>query len=139
MLLAICYLLTAVCLSFMMSISVFAATIEDIQILKISPVDERAVIKTPDGKMGIIKTGDLLHVTGSELRVVGEKKQKSAAGYELRVVEITKGRIVFEEKTDKGIETVIIRLEGGKQRVERIRKTGEKQPVPYAPIHEGRK
>ena len=133
MLLAICYLLTAVCLSFMISASVLAASVEDIQILKISAADERAVIKTPDGKMVIIKTGDLLHVAGSELRVAGEKKQKSAAGYELRVVEITKGRIVFEEKTNKGIEMVIIRLENRKQKVERIKKAGDKQPEIYAP------
>jgi hypothetical protein len=50
-----------------------------------------------------------------------------------KVIEIVEGRIVIEERTEKGPETVIIRFESGKQRIERIRKTGDKQPVLYAP------
>ena len=67
-------------------------------------------------------------------------------GYELRVIEITTGRVVFEEMTDEGFETVIIRVEDEdsskfgiqsskvrKQRIERIRKTVSKQPLLFKP------
>jgi hypothetical protein len=50
-----------------------------------------------------------------------------------KIVEITKGRVVIEEKTDSGPETVIIRLEDGKQRVERIKKGVDKQPLLLRP------
>jgi hypothetical protein len=109
----------------------YAQSIEDIQILKISPQDERAVIKTPDGKMQIIKIGDILRVTGE--RVAGSELKNNERKNELRVVEITKGRVVFEEKTENGKETVIIKLEDGKQRIERIQKMPDKQPVLYVP------
>ncbi len=49
-----------------------------------------------------------------------------------KVTEITEGRVVLEEKNGNEVETVIIRLEDGKQRVERIKKLGEKQPEFYA-------
>ncbi len=95
---------------------VSASSIDSIQLLKISAQDQRAVIKTPDGEMKVIKTGDVLRVTSGELRVA----------------EITAGRVVLEEKTGNETETVVIRLEDGKQRVERIRKAGEKQPQLYS-------
>jgi predicted transcriptional regulator len=95
---------------------------ESIQILRIMEKDERAVIKTADGNMRVIKVGDVIRK--GDLRVPGSG---------LRVLEIIEGRIVFEEKTDKGAETVIVRIEDGKQRVESIRKFGDKQPPLYAP------
>jgi hypothetical protein len=88
------------------------------QVLKIDGKDERAVIKTLDGKMQVIKPGDVLRVTGS----ASKKDEKS-----LRVVEIAEGRVVLQEKNGNATETVIIRLENGKQRVERVKKTPEKQ------------
>jgi hypothetical protein len=97
-------------------------TAESIQILRIMEKDERAVIKTPEGNMQVIKVGDV--IGKGDLRVPGSG---------LRVLEIIEGRIVFEERTDKGVETVIVRIEDGKQRVERIRKFGDKQAPLYAP------
>jgi hypothetical protein len=97
-------------------------TAESIQVVRIMEQDGRAVIKTPDGNTQPIKVGDL--IGKRDLRVPGSG---------LRVVEITEGRIVFEEKTDKGKETVIVRIEDGKQRIERIRKIGDKQAPLYAP------
>ena len=97
-------------------------TAESVQVVRIMEQDERAVIKTPDGNMRVIKVGDV--IGKGDLRVPGSG---------LRVVEISEGRIVFGEKTDKGVETVIVRVEDGKQRVERIRKFGDKQPPLYAP------
>jgi hypothetical protein len=72
------------------------------------------MIRLPDGRMHILKVGDLVGKNG-------------------KVTEIVEGRIVIEQKTDKGIETVIIRFENGKQKIERIRKAGDKQPVLYSP------
>lgn len=102
---------------FTVSLSVYAEAIGDIRIIKIAPQDQRAVIKTDERELKIITVGDVLHVTD----------------HELRVVEIVTGRVVFEEKTDKGVEEVIIRLENGKQREERIKRAGEPQPKLYAP------
>lgn len=93
--------------------NILASSIDSIQLLKIAAQDERAIIKMPDGKMQLIKAGD----------VIGDSS---------KVVEITAGRVVLEEKTGNLTETVIIRLEDGKQRVERIKKAGEKQSQFYA-------
>ena len=91
-----------------------AASLDTIQVLKISPQDQRAVVKTPDGTMQIIKPGDMV-------------------GNDSKVVEVTAGRVMFEEKTGSEKETVIIRLEDGKQQVERIKKAPEKQVHLYSP------
>ncbi len=90
-----------------------ASNIDAIQVLKISGSDQRAVIKDIDGKTKLIKPGDPIGKTA-------------------KIVEIAAGRVVIEEKAGNQAETVIIRLEDGKQRVERIRKTGEKQPPLYS-------
>jgi hypothetical protein len=92
-------------------------SLENIQLLRISPSDERAVVKAPDGKLKVIKVGD----------AIGDKGG--------RIIEIAEGRVVIEEKSDRETEKVIIRLEGGKQRIERIRKQGESSP----PVLERRK
>ncbi|MEW5744068.1 MAG: hypothetical protein AB1805_01330 [Nitrospirota bacterium] len=94
--------------------SAAAASLDIIQLLKISPQDQRAIIKTADGQMQIIKVGDSLGEDG-------------------KVVEIVQGRVVIEEQTEQGVETVIIRLEGGKQKIERVRKAPEKQQALHAP------
>ncbi len=107
----IAFLVSVISLSLMIG-NVFASSIDTIQLLKISAQDERAIIKTPDGKMQIIKPGDIVGSDG-------------------KVVEITAGRVVFEEKTGNEKETVIIRLEDGKQRMERVKKIGERQPQLY--------
>ncbi len=80
-----------------------------IQILKISPGDERAVIKTADGETKIIKIDDTLGNNG-------------------KVTEISKDRIVMEKMRGDDTETIIIRIENGKQAVQRLRKTAVKQP-----------
>jgi len=103
----------SILLILLMSLPIYAESIESIKLLKISPQDACAIIKNIDGKMQIIKMGDL----------IGNGK----------IVEITKGRVVIEEKTDSGPETVIIRLEDGKQRVERIKKGVDKQPLLLRP------
>ncbi len=89
--------------------------IETVQLLKISGSDERAVIKTPDGTLVVIKVGD----------AIGNQNGK--------ITEIAAGRVVVEEKVGREIETVIFRLEGGKQRIERIKKFGEERPLMLAP------
>ena len=92
----------------------FGESIDSLKILKIAPEEQMVTVRSEDGKLRVVKTGESI-------------------GENLRIVEIAKGRVVLEERTDKGMEKVIVRLEGGKQRVERIRKTAEKQPVLIAP------
>jgi hypothetical protein len=95
----------------------FAGSYDDIHVLKISAQDERAVIKTPDGKMQIIKPGDPIGVSG-------------------KITEIAADRVVVEEKTGNETEKVIIRLINGKQKVERIKKTVEQAPAMRAPAEQ---
>lgn len=92
-----------------------AVTVESIQVIKTSAMDEKAVINV-HGKLQVIKVGDQLSADSSQ-------------PYGLKVIEIAKDRVVLEESGDSGPETVIIRLEDGKQRVERMRKGGERQPT----------
>ncbi len=89
-------------------------SIDTIQLLKIAAQDERAVIKTPDGKTRIIKPGDALGTNG-------------------KVTEIAADRVVIEEKKGNETEKVIIRLIDGKQKVERLKKTGEQAPIMLPP------
>ncbi len=90
-----------------------ASSLDKVQFIKIAPQDQKAIMKTPDGKLQVIKPGD-------------------AIGDSAKVIEIGQGRIVLEDKTDKGVETVIVHLENGKQRIERVRKQGEGQAMPVA-------
>lgn len=136
-------LLSAVCLLF--ANAVFA---QGIQVLKISAKDEGATVKTSDGKIKTIKKGDV--ISKDEFRVQSSESEKQSAEYKIQsagsnkessefkvqsgglsVTEISEGRIVLEEKTNKGIETVIMRVENGKQKIEWISKAPESKPVPY--------
>jgi hypothetical protein len=92
----------------------FAAHGETLHVLKISPQDQRAVIRQADGKMQIVKVGDAVGATG-------------------KIIEISEGRVVIEEVSNNETERIIIRLENGKQRVERLKKTADKQPPLYSP------
>lgn len=92
----------------------FAGVAETIHVLKISPQDQRAVIKQTDGTMRVIKVGDAVGATG-------------------KIIEISEGRVIIDEVSNNETERIIIRLENGKQRVERLKKTADKQPPLYSP------
>lgn len=98
---------------------VFAATLDKIQFIKIAPQDAKAVIKADDGKLKVIKPGDVI-------------------GDAVTVKEIVSGRIVLEEKTDQGTETVIVRMENGRSRIERLRKQPAIRPILVAPSKDER-
>lgn len=87
--------------------------VETIRVVKTSPMDEKAVIKV-HGKLQVIKVGDELSA------IIGQVN-------EIKVTEISKDMVVLEETGESGPETVIIRLEDGKQKVERMRKTADRQ------------
>lgn len=93
---------------------VFAAPLDKIQFIKISPQDSKAVIRGIGGKMQVIKPGDTVveNVT---------------------VKEIAPGRIILEEKTVNGLETLIIRMNNGKSRIERMHKQPEINQQMVAP------
>jgi len=99
--------------------NVFAGPLDKVQFIKIAPKDEKAVIKTADGKLQVIKPGD----------VIGET---------VMVKEIATGRIVLEEKTDRGLETVIVRMVNEKTRIERLSRTPESRPLLMAPVTSAR-
>lgn len=98
----------------LLATTAFAATLDRIQFIKISPQESKAVIRTADGKMQVIKAGDM----------VVEK---------ITVKEIIPGRILLEETTSQGIETIIVRLDNGKTRIERLRKQADKGATMVAP------
>lgn len=109
-------LAVSLCLS--VSSLVGAASLDKIQFIKIASQDQKAVIKTADGKLQVIKPGDLI-------------------GETVTVKEIAPGRIVLEEKTDRGVETIIVRMVNDKARIERLSRTPESKPVLVAPAKSG--
>jgi hypothetical protein len=94
--------------------------LDDFKVVKISVQEKMAVIKSTDENLQIIKVGDKIGTNG-------------------KVTEITKGRIVIEELTDRGMETVIIRVENGDQSVERISRVVMDRGQLYAPSTKGTK
>ena len=90
----------------------------DLRVIKISPQDQRAVVRIDKGDLQVIEVGDALENHG-------------------RVIQIAPGRIVLETETDNGIELVIIRLKNGKQNIERIRKGGEEATELQSPQSTG--
>jgi len=88
-----------------------AGSLDKVQFIKIAPQDAKAVIKTADGKLQVIKAGD-------------------AIGETVTVKEIAANRIMLEEKTDKGPETIIVRMDNGKTRIERLRMHPDKTAQP---------
>ena len=60
-------------------------------------------------------------------------KPGDAIGENVIVKEIAANRIVLEEKTDNGPETVIVRMESGKARIERLKKQPDKGQPMVAP------
>jgi len=98
----------------LLATTAFAAPLDKVQFIKSSPQESRAVIRTADGKMQVIKPGD----------TVVEN---------ITVKEIIPGRIILEEKTDRGMETIIVRMDNGKTRIERLRKQPEKSQAMVAP------
>ena len=90
-----------------------ALSIQHLQVVKISPADGSAVVKTSEGGLRLIRVGSSLDQNN-------------------RVVEIADGRIVIQSKTPKGLETIIIRIEDGRQKIERIGKIGDLRPPPLA-------
>ena len=94
--------------------TVFAAPLDKIQFIKVSPQESKAVIRTADGKMQVVKAGD----------TVVEN---------ITVKEIIPGRIILEEKTSNGLETLIVRVDSGKNRIERLRRQSDKGPMLVAP------
>src|SRR3989337_1252354 len=69
----------------------FGESIDSLKILKIAPEEQMATVRSQDGKLRVVRTGESI-------------------GESLRIVEIAKGRVVLEEKTDKGVEKVIVSL-----------------------------
>lgn len=94
-----------------------AAGLEQYQILKTSPQEQNAVVKAPEGALQLVGIGDVI------------------AG-DARIVEIAEGRVVLEQAGEDGNETVIVRLDGKRQRIERLRPRGEKPPVMTSPVEE---
>lgn len=88
-----------------------AGSLDKVQFIKIASQDAKAVIKTADGKLQVIKAGD-------------------AIGETVTVKEIAANRIMLEEKTDKGPETIIVRMDNGKTRIERLRMQPDKTAQP---------
>jgi len=88
--------------------------LEDIIVVKISESEASAVIKIPSEGLRMIEVGDS----------IGKNRE---------VTEITKGRIVIEEATERGTETIIIRLENGQQTIERFSKMSDNPTQYYIP------
>lgn len=110
---------TPACVMILCCSRVFAGA-DDVRVIKISPQDGRAVVSAAGGKPLVIKVGDTV-------------------GSNAKVIEISDGRVVIEETKGHEIETIIIRLEDGKQKVQRLKKSGGPKPALLAPSAQGGK
>lgn len=83
-----------------------AASLEDVTVMALGPVDGRAVVKTPDGKMQVLKLGD------------------TVPGTQAVVTQVLTDKLVVEETLEKGGQT-------SKQTVwiSKPKKAGEKPQV----------
>lgn len=95
---------------FLITCTAFAGTFADYRLLKISAPDQRAVVKTSQGKLQVIGVGVEID--------------------NMQVSEIAEGRVVL---TGKNLETVIVRLENGRQRIETYQRLADQAPILTAP------
>jgi hypothetical protein len=101
----------------MYAASIYAAPLDRIQFIKISPQDSSAVVRGFDNKMSVVKPGDTVADNTT-------------------IKEIVPGRIILEEKTSSGIETIIVRMDKGRSRIERLRKLPETNQPILAPANQ---
>lgn len=95
--------------------SVYASPLDQVQFIKIAPKEAKAVIKEADGKLKVIKEGDVIADGAS-------------------VKEIAPGRIVLEEKAGEEAETVLVTIANDRAKIERLKKKPENKPVTVAPL-----
>lgn len=82
----------------------FAGGIEDIKIVKISPVDQTAVVKSPGERLKIVRVGEDLIKNGP-------------------IAMISSDKLVIEHQENGRIETIIFRLQEDGQTIDRISPT----------------
>ncbi len=99
---------------FVIDLSAYSAG--DIRVVRISGKDEKAVISMAGNDLQLVKKGDVLEGVG-------------------KIIEIAEGRIIIKAEKPEGPETIIIRFENGKQRIERISKFPDKEPEMRSFIH----
>lgn len=90
----------------------------DINVVKISAIEESAVVKTPTESLRVIKVGDVIGNNG-------------------KVTEISTNRIIIEEATKKGLITTFITFENGNRAVKRIIKFRDSASQHYTPVING--
>jgi hypothetical protein len=89
---------------------VFAADLDDYRVMALSPIDERAVVQSPDNRMTVVEPGD------------------SIEGTRATVKQVLTDRLVLEEKVTResgmeDIETVwVYKAAGGESKVQRLRR-----------------
>jgi Tfp pilus assembly protein PilP len=141
---------------FVFASAVCASSLDNVQIIKISSRDQQAIIKMEDGKMRVVKVGEIIldnneiqgaelgvqskdkEVQSSELKVPSKDKDVQSSKFKrqsnkAKIVEITSGRIVLEEVTKDGPETIVMRQEKKVQSSEfKVQSKGEmRTTAPY--------
>jgi len=103
----------------MTAMPLFAEPLDKITFVKVSSPEQKAVIKTPDGKLQMVGVGN----------IVGDGN---------KIIEISKDRVTLETRTGSGVETIIVTIHDGKQKVQTISKAAvKKQPLPNAAAQAG--
>lgn len=87
----------------------------NVEIIKISPEDETAVIKVDQGDLMVISKGDLI-------------------SQDCKVISIAEDKVVIEDGTDHKKETVIITLENEKQKTAKVLNRAKKVSLPSMPV-----
>ena len=81
--------------------SAYAQSIDSIRIIKLSPAEDTLVIKLDDSEMKIIRVGDIILDA-------------------FKLAELSENRAVFDNIRSKIGERIIIRMENGEQKMERL-------------------
>jgi len=123
-------LLIMVALLLVVAQTLRAETIDKIKFIKVSEQEGKAVIKDADNKLCMVSVGDVIGMDGKVInpeKKAKNKKDKTSDDI-LRVVEITKDRVLLERQTQNGPEKIVVRLVNGKQSIEKITVTKPMQP-----------
>ncbi|MBE0599474.1 MAG: hypothetical protein IH614_19720 [Desulfuromonadales bacterium] len=88
--------------------SLRATDLDHLVFLKVAPEERLTVIKLPEGEMRLLGVGD--QVTA-----------------DLKIVDMAPGQVVLEGPGAFGPETIIVRLENGKQTIDRMQRLPLKQ------------
>ncbi len=94
-------IITILSLFIVIPVATLAADLDGYRFKQISAYDQKAVVKSPQGELTLVGVGD-------------------SVGASATIVEIVADRVVLERPGEFGAEKLIVRLENGQQKIDRV-------------------